>query len=143
MKQKAMVMIITSVLLASILLTGCLDIYKPKEYKTPNTIEVLVYEDPENPDYLKRDIIAEVIISEDGDIKLNIIEDDPETERLKKAIEEIINKSNLTLVYENVEDDILVMYAEDITKEHPKYIHAVNHELEIMYGFLTRPVYKE
>lgn len=131
-------MILTLVVFVS-LISGCTE---PKiETKNltggiPKLIEVYVDEDPQDPNNVKEIHIADVTISDRGELGLIVIKDVPDIERLKSAIKEIESKEGLFLEYEERGGDTFYLKSELIRPGDPRYAYALEGEFAY-YGFIA------
>jgi hypothetical protein len=116
-------------ILLPIILFGCATTSPAEPKQTRDVLEVYIEGGSGNePGAIK---IAEIRIDAG---KINLTTDYPETENLEKAIAEIEARPGLALTFENMEDGKLMMYAINVTPEHPEYIHALRDALMFDYG---------
>jgi hypothetical protein len=114
----------------AILAIGCSTPVSPAEPKQTREI-IQVYVEGGSGDNVGAIKIAEIRIDAG---KINITTDYPDTEELRQAIAEIEARPGLALTFENMEDGKLMMYAVNVTPEHPEYIHALRDTLQFEYG---------
>ncbi|SRR3989338_1664178 len=108
---------------------------QPTENKSSSGFsKVIMVYIPDDNNNSKEIHIANITVNK-GDLGIIVIQDVPEIQKLKSALEEIKDKEGLFLEYEDKQGDTYYLKRELISQTDSRYIFALEGELMLNYGF--------